>query len=280
MVGKWTDEELNILKELFPIKSAEEVAIMLNRSTKSIQVKASRLNLKSSKTWSEKELTFLRDNYSALGAGKTSVYLNRSIDSVKIKANRIGLITDSRNSLINEKFGRLTVLKQVDSDKDNRVWLCECECGNKKTATTYFLKSGITTSCGCARLENCYKNLPKNQKGKNHPSYNPNLTDEERIKRRYILGKESKRKWTRKVFEKNNYKCVICNSNGFLNAHHLDGWNWCKEKRFDINNGITLCKKCHREFHNIYGYGDNTKEQFEEYKKEFYKKEQKVFTNW
>lgn len=50
-----------------------------------------------------------------------------------------------------------------------------------------------------------------------------------------------------------------------LTAHHLDGYSWCKEKRLDINNGITLCKECHEDFHIIYGTKNNTKEQFFEY---------------
>jgi hypothetical protein len=28
---------------------------------------------------------------------------------------------------------------------------------------------------------------------------------------------------------------------------------------------MTLCKECHKEFHQIYGKGDNTKKQFEEW---------------
>ena len=35
--------------------------------------------------------------------------------------------------------------------------------------------------------------------------------------------------------------------------------------RTDESNGITLCKNCHKNFHSIYGFGNNTKEQFEEW---------------
>ena len=50
-----------------------------------------------------------------------------------------------------------------------------------------------------------------------------------------------------------------------LNAHHLNGWNAFPEQRFDLDNGVTLCTDCHKDFHSQYGYGDNTREQFNEY---------------
>lgn len=50
-----------------------------------------------------------------------------------------------------------------------------------------------------------------------------------------------------------------------MNVHHLDGFNWCIEKRTNVDNGVTLCKRCHLNFHSIYGSGNNTRGQFEEY---------------
>ena len=47
--------------------------------------------------------------------------------------------------------------------------------------------------------------------------------------------------------------------------HHLDGYDNFKDKRYDETNGITLCHNCHYNFHSIYGRGNNTKEQFEEW---------------
>jgi dUTPase len=37
-----------------------------------------------------------------------------------------------------------------------------------------------------------------------------------------------------------------------------------------LSNGVTLCKKCHDNFHGIYGIGDNTKEQFQQFSKIFF----------
>lgn len=68
------------------------------------------------------------------------------------------------------------------------------------------------------------------------------------------------------VLERDNYTCKICNRKSIeLQVHHLNGYNWDIENRYNINNGITLCKECHKDFHKQYGRGNNTKEQFIEY---------------
>jgi hypothetical protein len=54
-----------------------------------------------------------------------------------------------------------------------------------------------------------------------------------------------------------------------LTAHHKDGFNWAVDKRFDVDNGVLLCKYHHNtgpnSFHSKYGNGDNTKAQFDEW---------------
>jgi len=100
--------------------------------------------------------------------------------------------------------------------------------------------------------------------GKLNPNYNEFKTDEEREYGRLLEGYTP---WRNNVYKKDKYTCQCCGDNkgGNLNAHHLDGYNWCKEKRTDINNGVTLCEKCHKEFHNIYGSRNNTTQQFKDY---------------
>ena len=58
------------------------------------------------------------------------------------------------------------------------------------------------------------------------------------------------------------------NGNGktvVLNAHHIKNWADNPDDRFDLNNGITLCEKCHSEFHRKYGKKDNTNTQLFEF---------------
>ena len=50
-----------------------------------------------------------------------------------------------------------------------------------------------------------------------------------------------------------------------MEVHHRDGYDWCKEKRTDDTNGIIMCSTCHKSFHMTYGYGGNTKKQFEQW---------------
>ena len=64
-------------------------------------------------------------------------------------------------------------------------------------------------------------------------------------------GRESLkgREWKRLVFEKDAYKCQKCFLSDNLNAHHIMNWNDYPELRFEVNNGLTLCLKCHRTLH-------------------------------
>lgn len=51
------------------------------------------------------------------------------------------------------KFGRLKAVRYVRSLKGQRVWACDCECGNKVEARVADLRKGNTRSCGCLQKE-------------------------------------------------------------------------------------------------------------------------------
>jgi hypothetical protein len=167
----------------------------------------------------------------------------------------------SNPCLIGKKFNRLKVIEKSEKRYKNGdvLWKCVCDCGNYSFATAGQLKSKTgTKSCGCLNME-----MRKSRKGKDHPRWNTNLTDKDREEKRKT---QEHRKWSKDIFERDNYTCVICGQYGKrLNAHHLDGFHWHEEGRLSINNGITLCKYCHDDFHLIYGKKNNTKEQFFEY---------------
>ena len=157
--------------------------------------------------------------------------------------------------------------KQILKSSNNPNWkggMIKTKCDNCNTEieiTQYNFKIKGNHFC-CNR---CYAEWQsKNKCGENNPNWNPTKTIEEREKDRLIPGIIDFRK---EVYKRDKYTCQCCGDNkgGNLNAHHLNSYNWDKEHRTDINNGITLCKKCHKEFHDIYGYGNNNYKQMLEF---------------
>ena len=61
-----------------------------------------------------------------------------------------------RSNIINERFGKLTVIKRSDKRGPNGgYWyLCQCDCGNTKLVNISNLRPGVIKSCGCAYLGN------------------------------------------------------------------------------------------------------------------------------
>lgn len=59
-----------------------------------------------------------------------------------------------RLDLRGQKFGKLTVIKQLPERKNGHiVWECLCECGKTTVVKGVHLKSGHTKSCGCYSSE-------------------------------------------------------------------------------------------------------------------------------
>lgn len=57
-------------------------------------------------------------------------------------------------------------------------------------------------------------------------------------------------KWRSVVYRRDDWECRICGYKGRkIIAHHLRVWKNFPEERFNIENGITLCRGCHCRLH-------------------------------
>jgi len=52
-------------------------------------------------------------------------------------------------NLVNERFGKLLVIKLCHHGKNRRHWACQCNCGNLICLSTYQLREQKIFSCGC-----------------------------------------------------------------------------------------------------------------------------------
>ncbi len=101
--------------------------------------------------------------------------------------------------------------------------------------------------------ENAYKfpkgNKPWNKgihheriKGENHWNWQGGKTKKQEAERK----SSDYRNWRRDIFIRDEFTCQECGiKNVRLEAHHIKSWSEFEALRFDRNNGLTLCEKCH-----------------------------------
>jgi len=72
--------------------------------------------------------------------------------------------------------------------------------------------------------------------------------------------------WRKACFERDNWTCQKYGvRTGGLEVHHINNFADFPELRTSIENGVTLSKKAHQEFHKKYGFKDNSLEQLKEF---------------
>lgn len=56
--------------------------------------------------------------------------------------------------------------------------------------------------------------------------------------------------WRNAVYRKDKFTCQACKKHcKDIVAHHIKSWNNFPELRFNINNGLVLCRSCHKKEH-------------------------------
>jgi len=126
-------------------------------------------------------------------------------------------------------------------------------CNNQFYRKPFDIKNGNNKFCS----RNCYlswqKGRPKSERlkalwrdgrrgGINASNWKGGITP---INRKIRNGEKYKN-WRTAIFERDDYTCQECNKkNIYLHAHHIKPFSLFPRLRFDVDNGITLCKQCH-----------------------------------
>lgn len=167
------------------------------------------------------------------------------IDTVKTKHY---LVHEKLDELIEEYSKGASLYKLADTYKSNDAYI-------KKVLTDIGVPArGISEALQASGAT----------KGENHYAWNPKLAEDERLQNRGLEYKQ----WAYKVKEQYAFKCDCCGkgSNGDMVSHHLHNYKDFPASRYDIDNGVCLCVKCHIAFHVKYGKRFNNVAQYTEFK--------------
>jgi len=165
--------------------------------------------------------------------------------------------------------------KKLWENPEYRTHMSEVHLGQKawnkgkKTGIipkTAFKKGEVSLRKGTHWSDETRKKYKKTRKGL--PNFkrrrNVHKIDESKIWRTRI----EYRLWREAVFARDNWTCQKYRiKGGKLHPHHIQNFAQYPELRFAIDNGITLSKKAHIEFHKIYGKKNNNPQQIIEFLK-------------
>lgn len=90
----------------------------------------------------------------------------------------------------------------------------------------------------------CRKTGKKYQRQSEHWNWRGGITGW----RQSIMSSGKYRNWRKEVFQRDNYTCQGCGQRGgWLEADHILSASENREKIFDLDNGRTLCRPCHKK---------------------------------
>lgn len=267
----WSEEEIDILKNSYfkglPLKDIEK---LLNGkfNQRSIATKANKLGIAKIKKWTDEEIDIMKNYYSSMPLDEICKLLpNRKRDNIIAKAKNLGVKS-------------YEYLQKHWSEEDLEFLIF-----NYKNMTDEEIANILNRSVDSIRgKRDCLKLLRPVEKG---------VYDylSEYIRKR-------NKQWKKDSIKNCGYQCVITQGR-FQAIHHLYGMNLIlketleelsmieKEhfedytenelniivnKFYEVQSryplGLCLSKEIHKDFHDKYGYGNNTPEQFEKYLKE------------
>ncbi len=196
--------------------------------------------------------------------GKTGIYSDETLKKIR-EANL-------KRYANGEKFGfqkghkRLKLTNKGDFKKGDIPWnkgkTIIYENSKERNEKIRKGMNGNKNALGKKHSNDANRKKSERQRGEKSHFWIDGRTPENKRVRRSVEMKL----WREAVFTRDNFICQKCKISGrHLHPHHIFNFSSHIDRRFDISNGITLCKECHERFHKIYGRFNNTLEQLEEF---------------
>ncbi len=120
----------------------------------------------------------------------------------------------------------------------------------------------VECACGCGELIDKYDKKGRRRYYKEHHCKSGKFTSE-RVngENNYnwkggispintkIRRSKKYNKWRDEIYKRDYFKCQMCGSKKDIIAHHIKNFADYPDLRFDVNNGMTLCRSCHLKLH-------------------------------
>lgn len=179
---------------------------------------------------------------------------------------------ESKRKLSESKKGKPAWNKGVRMSEEQKRKLSEISKGIHRSPNTEFKREQFLGDKNPAKqllvrkkISEAKIGLPHfNQRGENHGQWKGGVTPiNEKIRKNleYTI-------WSKAVFSRDNWTCKKCGARGGkLHSHHIYNFADFSNLRTSIDNGITLCKNCHKNFHKLHGLKNTTKNKLQDFLK-------------
>lgn len=162
-------------------------------------------------------------------------------------------------SLIGNKYGKLTVIERANNDAFNQVcYKCQCSCGGIAIVSASNLRNGITNSCGCLKSKG--EMIINNWLQKHKINFISQYSHKE-----IVLDSGRRPFFDFAIFDENNQLLYLIEYNGKQHYEATGGWNTKKQFELTTNRDKQKreqCKKLNIPLYEI-KYTDNIEKALE-----------------
>lgn len=263
---EWSENEINILKNNYNLTNKEICKLLPNKTISQISKKIKKLNLQKEQKWYTDEKYLIKLFEQGLTVTKICKLTKRNEKFILKKIRELGY-----SELLHEKWSEneINILKNnYLLDWDELLLLLNKRTKNSVQTMLQKMKlkrpgNKIWSEEEKNILINNYSNntyiqlkilLPnKTNKQIKIKAKGLNLTKNIPIIFNLYKSKSLRNKWRKGILKRDDFTCQECNledeTGALLDCHHIIPkriLNNNDSRLFDINNGICLCKRCHK----------------------------------